>query len=94
MRVGYQESLPNCCGVQDVGGWAHTAHLRPMIQSGTGLFTATFINDEISREAYEGLCKEHKLLYQSPVKANSRSGNRLFLCVFQWKNPRNRLPNL
>lgn len=84
MRVGYQERLPNCCGVDDVGTFGG-ARLNRVRKSGTGLFTATFINNEVNKEAYEQMCEEFTLLYQSPVRVNSNSGNKLFLCVFSWK---------
>lgn len=55
-------------------------------ESGSGLFVSTFINNPKCKAAYEALCREHVLLYQSPVKENKRSHNRLFLCVFLHAN--------
>lgn len=54
--------------------------------SGSGLFVSVFVNEEDSMRAYEELCREHVLLYQSPVKVNRGSGNKLFLCVFLHKD--------
>lgn len=92
MKV-YQDSLPYCCGVDDVGGFEPTYsswrnHPQELQRSGTGLFTATFLNNEANKAKFEEMCKEHTLLYQSPVKRNRNSSNRLFLCVFQFKETR------
>lgn len=100
MRLGRQQALPSCCGVDDLGGWAYGGNT--LHKSGTGLFTATFTNHNHQMLAYEQMCRDHRLLYQSPVRRNSRSGNKVFLCVFEWKaQPRRRgeragenLPNL
>jgi hypothetical protein len=54
--------------------------------SGTGLFVSTFIDSEACRAAYTALCATHFLLFQSPVKKNDSSGNKLFLCVFMHKD--------
>jgi hypothetical protein len=85
------QTLPYCCGVNDVGGFdlvpsdPWTPAPSTVVCSGTGLFTATFVNEEESKAAYDYLCKEHVLLFQSSVKRNSHSGNKLFLCVFLHK---------
>lgn len=97
--VGDQCELPFCCGVDDVGafeGNTWSVALNEVRSSGTGLFTATFIDSGSNKNAYEVLCREHKLLYQSPVKENNNSGNDLFLCVFEYVAPRRgeRLPRL
>jgi hypothetical protein len=85
-----QDSLPNCCGVDDVGWFQDVRYhgTGEIKRSGTGLFTATFVDNDTNRRAYEQLKKEHRLLYQSPVKRNSNTGNQLFLCVFQYRAPR------
>jgi hypothetical protein len=97
-KIGFSEtdSLPNCCGVGDVGGFEFyegslsnywNAH-EDVACSGTGMFTAAFIDEEESKAAYEFLCKKHTLLFQSDVRVNSGSGNKLFLCVFLHKDKR------
>jgi hypothetical protein len=98
----YQDSMGTCCGVNEIGSFrlngksdfGYVPIPSTLEKSGTGLMVAAFINNADNKAAYEKLMREHELVYQSPVKRNSNSGNRMFLCVFQWKNPRNRLPNL
>jgi hypothetical protein len=84
------DRLPYCCGVNDVGGFSFgdAADEAPSTvnESGTGLFTATFINNAECKAAYEYLCKEHVLLFQSPKKKNKNSKRDVFLCVFLHKN--------
>jgi hypothetical protein len=93
MKISYDhDELPYCCGVTDVGGfdirWPK-ADFRlddledDLIESGTGMFTATFVNTSVCRQAYETLCKKYELIYQSPRAKNVRSGRDVFLCVFQ-----------
>jgi hypothetical protein len=57
--------------------------------SKTGLYEASFINEEASKKAYEKLCKDLVLLYQSPVRVNKSTGNKVFMCIFSSKE-RNR----
>ena len=39
-------------------------------------------NTQVSKEAYEILCKTRRLIFQSPVRKNKNSGNMFFFCVF------------
>ncbi len=58
-------------------------HLR---KSGTGLYTAAFINNEECKAAYDWLCEHKTLLFQTPVKKNRGHKNGgMFMCVFQDK---------
>jgi hypothetical protein len=91
--VFHQEAQIYCCGVDELGGFIgsdYGASYQSSVvsRSGTGLFVAAFIDNDTNRRAYEQLTKEHRLLYQSPVKRNDNSGNQLFLCVFQYRTPR------
>lgn len=96
------ENLPFCCGVKDVGDFDYyeePTREEPAVEefdsvrrSGTGLFTATFVNNHSNQKAYEYLVSKYKLLYQSPVKNNDNSRNDLFLCVFDYDT--DQLPNL
>jgi hypothetical protein len=99
----YQDSMNSCCGVGEIGSFnlqegginafGYTPTPSNLQRSGTGLMVAAFINNAANKAAYEKMVKEHKLLYQSPVKRNSNSGNRLFFCVFQWNSRRQRNTN-
>jgi len=79
-----------CCGVKEVGNFALEANvdefedLRNMHRSGTGLFISTFVDTNDCKAAYELLTSNHTLLYQSPLRLNDYSNNRLFLCVFKY----------
>lgn len=90
--VFYQENLTFCCGVNDIGEFAFENDdvwqdgNAVVTKSGTGMFTASFIDNEVCAAAYAQLTKEHKLLYQSPLRKNSNSGRQLFLCVFLHKD--------
>jgi hypothetical protein len=85
------EEFPNCCGVQEVGGFASEPvyckrYIKKITPSGTGVFLSTFIDDYFCKKAYLSLIKNHILLYQSPLYYNKESGNHLFLCVFLHKD--------
>lgn len=92
MRVGGQRSLPYCCGVDDAGEFSNRTY--PLRRSGTGLFTATFVNNQSCQRAYEQLKREHTLLFQSELRMNRNSGRPLFLCVFQFRENVGSIPQL
>jgi hypothetical protein len=86
-----QNSL-NCCGVIEIHDFYYNKSLPEyddedneigkVSLSGSGLLVATFIDNKTCRGAYEELKKQLILLYQSPVRKNNYSGNKLFLCVY------------
>lgn len=99
-----QETFVHCCGVAEVGGFNYYKfnendyvgnwyQPKPCeVESpGTGMFVSTFVNDDVCKEAYEYLCKNHTLLYQSP-KFRNRGHNQVFLCVFKYRPKANKLP--
>lgn len=88
----FSSRLPYCCGVVDVGNFTDNASygasygtLISNIRSGTGIFTATFVNTTACKRAYEKLKQSHTLLYQSPLRRNTNSYREVFLCVFSTK---------
>lgn len=87
VRDTYQNStMPNPMPrVRWRGARAPFPNPSRVTRPGTGLFTVSFNHREASRVAYEQLCRQHKLLYQSPVKTNSNTRNQVFLCVFEWR---------
>jgi hypothetical protein len=100
-----QEGHNFCCGVDEVGRFDYyegtfdcedddedQLYYPTVERSGSGIFTATFVDNRDSRKAYEYLVSKYKLLYQSPVKNNDNSGNDLFLCVFDYDT--DKFPNL
>lgn len=91
-----QRQLNWCCGVDEIGDLYYVDYppedfdqdeesQKEVIKSGTGLFVSTFINTEECKEAYNFLCSQHTLLFQSAPYKNSSSGRLVFLCVFKWK---------
>lgn len=50
--------------------------------SGTGLFTATFINSPECKAAYKLLKEKMKILFQSKPYRNNNSGRDVFLVVY------------
>ena len=85
-----EESLLFCCGVFEIGEFILKSgdygnwydDLKDLPKSSTGLYTASFVDTPICKEAYNQLCEQKTLLYRSPVVYNKGSGNNLFLCVF------------
>lgn len=82
--------LPFCCGIGSIGSFktykgiysdAKPLSSLPMV-TGTGLFTAEFIDNADCKKAYTFLCEKYKLLYQSPLRLNINSGRSLFMCIF------------
>ena len=49
---------------------------------GTGFFVCGFIHTKTCESFYKEVVSRYKLVYQSPVRTNTRSGNRFFFCVF------------
>lgn len=57
---------------------------KPFVHNGgTGFFVAMFIvGNEICEKAYKALKAQHTIVYESPVRVNSNSDNKVFFCVF------------
>lgn len=49
---------------------------------GIGLFGTGFINTDMMEKAYKWLCANYKMVYCSPVRKNSNSGNEFFYALF------------
>lgn len=79
-RTGYQ-SQPVTEGLQE----AAVTELNDQLGMGTGLFSTAFIDNPTSKAAFDLFCKEYDLLYQSPLKTNPKSRNKLFTCIFSQK---------
>lgn len=93
LGIEYQDSLVNCCGVAEVGGFYvmdgqefGTDYDDKVRKSGTGFVVATF--NELQKEEYELFVKQVKVLYQSPPKRNNHGGRRVFVVVAQNKPER------
>lgn len=86
MRFSYA-GQPFCCGLGVVGGFDGgygATEVKNVAKSGCDIVTASFHNSESNRKAYNAMCKEYKLLYQSPVRPNRRHEGQthVFICVF------------
>jgi hypothetical protein len=85
--------VPNTCGVgvlgifrdnnsQEGGHWIPTLEQVAPI-TGCGWVIAGFTNQKpVYRQAYLDLRKRWKLVYQSPVRVNTRTGRKFFFCIF------------
>jgi hypothetical protein len=80
------------CGLGVVGAfnkeytyWKISDVKNQFSKHGTGFFVAGFIDNSRCKEAYEYLCKETNLVYQSPVRLNKNSNNKFFFCIFDVK---------
>ena len=87
--------LPQTCGVTELGWFRDyeavinakafkLGHIPP--QLGAGWYICGFTDTcEEYKEAYLQLCKKYKLVYQSPVRTNTRTGHQFFFCIFDFK---------
>lgn len=93
-----QDTLINCCGVDEVGGFDLIVDYIDfggdrLRKPGTGMFVSTFTAGQ--KKEFAAMCDLAKLLYKSPGKRN-RGGSIVYVCVFQYKEPKqkNKLPKL
>lgn len=87
VHIASDEST-HCCGILSLHSyWFHSYEENQFFRlSGTGLYEASFINNSSSKEAYQILTKDLKLLYQSPVRRNKNTNNLVFTCIFSSKD--------
>lgn len=87
----FTEDLQFCCGIDEIGSFSFNKNddmwfggrvpIQSIEKSGSGFYVAAFC-----KQAYEELKTHFILLYQSPVRRNRRTGNKLFMCVYLEKN--------
>lgn len=84
----HRSTLPGNCYLDylyNTGTWqnnyTYTAN-SDMLGVGTKWFLCGFIDRARDRQLYKELTARHKLLYQSEVRYNRNSGNRVFFCIF------------
>lgn len=95
MRVYSQfDSFPNTCGVgceyeftrtASSDNWNPTGGLGTKF-GGIGYNVAGFIHTAVCHDAYEEIKRKCDIVYQSPVKYNSNSGNQFFFIVYKKKD--------
>lgn len=66
-----------------------TLHTQVKNLKCTGFFGSGFLNDDICKAVYEELAANYKLVFQTPVRKNSNSGNKFFYAMFD-RNPENK----
>lgn len=91
--VNHKNILGQTCGVTELGHFRNSQvyywdNSVVTIQNltkpaGAGWFIAGFTeNLPVYREAYEQLKKKYKIVYQSPVRINTRTGREFFFCIY------------
>lgn len=55
-------------------------------KGGAGFVGTGFINTSVSKASYEILCKNKRLIFQTPVRMNKNSGNMFFYAMFDDHN--------
>lgn len=93
--VGYMDYLVQSCGITELGqfsphdatGWYDPVELDSLgAPAGAGWIIAAFTPaKEIYKEAYRQLAKKYKIVYQSPVRINTRTGSQFFFCIYDAK---------
>lgn len=97
MYANLVKHLPQTCGVTEIGWFRnyiathptedaqHFTHLLKHPPVGAGWVIAGFIETEISQEAYRQLKAKWPIMYQSPVRVNTRTGRKFFFCIYDTK---------
>jgi hypothetical protein len=88
----FHGNVPGNCGLGFISGINNDRYYtrqgvyslvrQAELAGGTGFFVSGFVDSKVCKEAYEELCKNYKLVYQSPVRVNRNSNNKFFFCVF------------
>jgi hypothetical protein len=87
MYVEY-DNVPGACGVQVVYGFEENDEgwssdkLEEVEGGGAGWLCSGFNYNESSNEAFKYLSEKYKLVYRTPDRLNSNSGNMFFFAVF------------
>lgn len=88
----YSDPAQETCGLAVVNGFGLTASNDGISRiprlSGTGFAVAGFINTHTCRQMYTAINSAHTIIYQSPVRENSRTGRAFFFIVFDTKKPK------
>lgn len=97
--VNYVEHLPQSCGITELGYfrteaahiWSGNTTLDNLEVEeeapGAGWFLASFTPAHpIFKEAYNQLAEKYKIVYQSPVRVNTRTGRQFFFCIYDAKS--------
>ena len=77
------------CGINILYGfeapstyWQKLNYHFPILSQGTGFTIANFVNENNCKKTYKVLSSRYPIVYQSPVRKNSRSGRDGFFVVF------------
>lgn len=90
----YTADLDGTCGLsvffefedEDDADWDHYGDdIEESKLGGIGYSIAGFVDDLTCKKAYKTIKKHFDIVYQSPVKLNTNSGNQFFFIVFKRK---------
>lgn len=77
------------CGINILYGfeapwnsWQDLNYYFPILSQGAGFTIANFVNENNCKKTYKVLSSRYPIVYQSPVRKNSRSGRDGFFVVF------------
>lgn len=95
IKVFHRGIVPQTCGVgvlgvfrspSAVGGTPTIADVGDTGGGGAGWEIASFTNEAVHgtvyKKAYEELSKKWKIVMQSPVRINTRTGHQFFFCIY------------
>lgn len=80
-------TLPGGCGVEyarhfDRNPWSESQAITELNGGGCGWLAAAFTYTPISQDAYLLMSKKYKLVFRTPDRVNTNSGNAFYFCIF------------
>jgi hypothetical protein len=80
------DTLVGGCGVNNVyaydDAWDNVTELEDVEGGGAGWLVASFNFSEPSKEVWAYLSDKYKVVYKTPTRPNTNSGNMFFFAVF------------
>lgn len=74
--------LYNFAFCNPIAGNLNSPDLKRNLKLGVGITIANFVDKEVCKDMYKKLSSRYLILYQSPVRRNSRTGRQGFFVVF------------
>jgi hypothetical protein len=82
----YVDTLDGNCGVEVAYNFIHGLPYKDDFYGRTNLVVCGFVNRLDQKRAYDWMCKNYKLIFQSPLRRGSNGDEKgYFLCVFDRK---------
>ena len=88
---GYAGRVPGTCGVglyylfNDPPSYYYSVPRDALVRGGIGYAIAGFVDTPNCKVVYDKIKKDHKIVFQSPVKNNRNSGREFFFIVYTKK---------